>query len=306
MKHSMPSRENGFSVKLVFFCMKLNIRKWVSTPRIPVLCAAILAFGYGTTGGVEQVANRMGMRVSPWLLPHFFANPLMMCLFGFFTLFFYCNAPFFDRHSSFVMIRTGRNNWIWAQILYIIVSSVLYTLVWFLASLLPVLPRLSLTADWGDLLYRIADGTANQVADQYGISLTYYVSDGVCRTFTGPQATLLSLLLLWLVTLFIGMLVFCFNLISGYNLGVIATGVVSFMALFVSSPLVLMFLGEKPYYISPVSWCSLYSLDFAGTGRMPGVGFAIIVLIFLSVCFICVSVQWFRRMDVSLEESGLN
>lgn len=302
MNCSMLRQESGFCIEKLFLCMKLNIRKWRSTPRVPVLAAAIVAFGFWTTGGVSQVAEQMGLRVSPWLLPHIFANPLMMSLFGFFTLFFYSDAPFVDSHTPFVVVRAGRKNWIAGQLLYLFVSSVLYTLFWYGATLVPVLPRLTVSPDWGEMIGMLADGSAYTVAAENGITLGYYVNAELCDILTGLQATGLALLLMWLVSLFLATLMFCLNLIARHNAGVVAAGIFSYLPVFAASYFVLMIWGGRLYYISPVSWCSLYSLDISGRGTVPGIGYAVAVLLFLSISMMVLSAKWYCSADFSVEE----
>lgn len=111
---------------------------------------------------------------SPWMFPHLFSNPLMISLFGFFTLFFYCDAPFLDDMSTFSLVRMGKRDWINGQLLYIVVSALLYTGYWFLCSVIWLLPKLCLTADWGDLITGIADGSVVSLAAEREIVMTFY------------------------------------------------------------------------------------------------------------------------------------
>ena len=65
-----------------------------------------------TWEGVTRYSLQVGVPVTPWGLAFSYSNTAMTVLCGCLLLLFYCNAPFADGHTPFVVIRTGRRNWI--------------------------------------------------------------------------------------------------------------------------------------------------------------------------------------------------
>ena len=299
MKCSTPSMENGYNIKVILLCLRMSFRKWFLSLRIPMLFLLIISFGYWTSGDVSSVAKIMGERVAPWLLPHYFANPLMMTLFGFLVTFLFNDAPFYDNHTAFVLIRSGRKNWIVAQILYVIVAAFLNAVCWFLASILPVLGRVQFTSDWGKVLLSIASGQGQAIAAQHGVVLNFYVDANVCKVYSGLETTLLAFLLLWLVGAFLGFLIFAFNFFLKNNWGVIVSGFLSFLPVF--SSFLLIYggeLGSKIFYVSPVGWCSLYSISLDGKMGYPSLPYVFSVLVIGSLIMAFVLGRQFRKKDV--------
>ena len=294
------SMENGYNIKVLSLCLRMSFRKWFLSPRIPVFFLFILSFGFWTSGGVASLAAAMGEGVSPWLLPHYFANPLMMSLFGFLVTFLFNDAPFYDSHTGFVLIRSGRKNWILAQILYVIIASFLNALCWLLASLLPLIGKLQLTGDWGKVILSLANGQADAVAAEQNIVLAIFPDIRICTQHGGLQATLLSFLLLWFVAAFLGFVIFCLNYFLGNNWGVIFSGLLSFLAFFSTSYFVYFFFGAKLLYFSPVNWCSLYSLFCSGNEGAPSLFFVFLILSVGSGMMIKLLLSQFGKRDILL------
>ena len=300
MKEAAPSMKNGYNMKVIRLCLRTCFQKWFMSPRIPVLFLFVLSFGFWTRGGVASIAKIMDEPVSPWLLPHYFANPLMMSLFGFLVTFLFNDAPFYDHHTAFVLIRSGRKNWIVAKVLYVVIAAFLNALCWLVASLLPVLGRLQFTSDWGKVMISLANGQGASIAAEHDIPLAFFVSNQICDQYSGPEAMLLSFLLLWFVGVFLGFLIFCFNAWLGNNWGVIASGILSFLALFSTTYFIYWFFGNKLLYFSPVNWCSLYSL---ATGENISAPSLFHVFLVLSLC-ICGMIELigkrFQKHDILL------
>lgn len=279
-------------MKNIFVCVRINLKKWRKNPRIYVLLSVMLVFGYWTLGEAITLSRESGLAATPWILPHFFAFPVMQTLFGMCAILLYCDAPFKDKHTAFVCIRTGKRNWILGQILYIAISSVIYTVCWFFISVLLFVPNIEWTTDWGTLFWSIADGGMR--------SDSLYIEGSLNRMYTGMEATVITLLLMWLVSMFLGNLILLGNLLKGKIIGLAVAGFYSFLAVFVSSYMMLMFAGSGGYYFSPVNWCCLYSLDITHTAQVPSVGYAISMLITLIVLMAGATVWIFCKKDMDL------
>ena len=114
-------------MKAVRICMQ-NIRKWGGNRRILMCIAMTTLLVYSYTKDLSVLCNYMGQKMNPWIFPFLFAFRYMRIVFMIPVVFIFCDAPFVDTNQTYVMLRTKRNIWSMGQILYIIVSSFLYTL----------------------------------------------------------------------------------------------------------------------------------------------------------------------------------
>lgn len=282
------------NVRLVLFSALVNVKKWPVNPRIYTLIALVIAFLAYHTAGLTEFAKEQGLSLTPWILPHLM-NPPVLQVFACLTILMFSDAPFVDRHMPFIVVRSGRKNWIFGQLVYIFVASFIYTLFIFLVSILVLVPQVKFSMDWG-VVYK-------SLAMDYSLAprATVFFSEELMNIFSPISATLISLGLIWLGAVFIGVLIFCFNIVIGHMSGLIAAGFFIFMSIFsiVHGRIVL---GEWIIYISPISWMSISFIDWNGTGDflLPSVqyvlGFFIVTIIVMSVA----AIKVFCKKDVQI------
>jgi len=95
------------NIKNALLCSIVNYKKWTVNPKIHTLFALIPAFNIWHFSEVYKYAKLVGKNVSPWIFPHLFTLPVMMPVYGCFAMLLFGDAPFIDRHTPFLMIRTG-------------------------------------------------------------------------------------------------------------------------------------------------------------------------------------------------------
>src|SRR5699024_8544904 len=121
------------------------------------------------------------------------------------------------------------------------------------------IPYIDFTTDWGRVIRTLAVNPSS--ASNKGIQVTTPVQNSIVSSFSAIEATLISLVLFFLVTLFIWIVIFSLNLILGKMSGVIVVGVlvfISYFSIFVGQ----LTVGLKIYYFSPLSWMSLQYIDW--------------------------------------------
>lgn len=288
------------NLKKKLLCAGVNFRKWLITPRIYVILAIIIIFEYYTFSGVSQIAAYYGVDASPWVFPFFLGNPTMFIIIGSLTTLFYCNAPFADRHMPYLVIRTGRRNWIIGQLLYIYSSSFVYTGCFLLLSVAMLFPRLQFSTDWGPLLHTISRSPI-EVMQQAGATIGFMPYEELLERLTPIQATALAFALFWLVTAFIGVLICCFNIVVRKMSGIVAAGVFTCIAYF-SAFLGTISIGKWLYYLSPISWSSISFLDWYNTGEIPSPAYAVICLLIAIILLSVISVVVFCKKDLEIQE----
>ena len=100
------------NMRTVLTCAHVNFKKWAVEPKIYVVFLVSALMMVWTWEGVTRYSLQVGVPVTPWGLAFSYSNTAMTVLCGCLLLLFYCNAPFADGHTPFVVIRTGRRNWI--------------------------------------------------------------------------------------------------------------------------------------------------------------------------------------------------
>lgn len=68
----------------------------------------------------------------------------------------FCNAPFTDRNTLFIISRSGKQKWLSGQLLYIVLSAAAYYGFILLCTVMLSLPYAEFTANWGKLISTLA------------------------------------------------------------------------------------------------------------------------------------------------------
>jgi|SRR5690625_296202 len=283
------------NLMIVFISALINFKKWIVNPRIYTLVALIIAFLAYHTTGLTQFAGENGMKLTPWIFPHLMTPPVMQ-VFACFTILLFSDAPFTDRHMPFMVVRSGRQNWILGQLAYIVLASLIYTLFIFIVSVLVLIPHVSFSFDWGVVINSL--GANSRLAPE----ATVFFDERLISIFSPVVATLISLVLFWMVSTFIGVLIFCFNIVIGHMSGLVATGFLIFMSFFsiIHGRLVL---GDWISYVSPISWMSMsfYNWGHAEPFQSPSMMYALFFLIGTILLMGFISVKVFCKKDLSIQ-----
>ena len=243
-------------------CALVNFRKWAVTPQIWITLAAAAIMMNWNLSGVLEYSRASGIRVTPWVLPHFFSMPIMMTVFSAITVILFAHAPFRDEFTQFLEIRMGKGLWIRAQVLYILEAAAVYTFFYVIVIFLICLPRIYFTAEWGTLLTQLA--VNREDAASYGIELEGIAfSPHIINAYAAPEAMGLTCLMIWMVSSFLGFLIFGCNILIGHGAGIMAAGFFSFLSYFCNYAGWMTF-GSRIFYFSPVNWIYLNYLDGAG------------------------------------------
>lgn len=286
-------------VKNALLCTVVNFRKWIVNVKIYCIFILLFVFVAWHFSDIYEYAGVVGYNVSPWMFPHLLITPVVIPIFGFFAVLFFSDAPFMDRHMPFIVIRTGRFSWVLGQLFYIIFASFFYTIIIYMVTVLAFIPHIEFTGGWGKVITTLARNPGS--AYDKGIILTSLIDGDIVTFFTARKATLISLVLFFLVTLFIGIVIFSLNLIVGRMCGIITAGTlvfISYFCIFVGR----LTIGLKVYYFSPVSWSSLQYIDWYGSGESPSLQYAITFLVGISLLLSILSAIFFNRKDIDTAE----
>lgn len=271
-----------------------NIRKWGSNARVKMCLVLAVMFVFSFTSGMGDVCHALGEKMNPWIFPFLFTYRYMKIILMMPLLFIFCDAPFIDGNQVYVMLRTNRRSWCVGQILYVIVSSFLYTMLLLISSVLFNLGNMQWGTTWGVVLGKSAmTSIVSSLGKSHG---TIRISSMVVRYYKPYQAMILSFLLMWLSFMFIGLIIYVLNVISKTQLaGTLTAGV---LILFTA----VADLRAKFVKYSPISWNSLNNVDVANVTAFPKIDFVLLTYICIIIILIIFCIIVGKRQEIIVRE----
>lgn len=260
----------------------LNFRKWIVSPRIYVVAALVLVFINMVISPVVDLAKSVNESVTPWLVPFIMSDNYMIIVIFVCAVILFCDAPFIDEQQPYIIIRSNRICWAAGQILYIIISGLIFSLFLFISICINLISVINFSFDWGKTIGTLAQTDAGIQFDSY-ISFDY----SIMVNFNAIQATVLVLFLVWTISVLLGLLIFFINT----HLSNIIGPIVAFAFVLVQYLLPIIRV-DILYYFSPVSWVNLKNIDFKGISFYPSFEFVIntlFILIFVLIVSIVIS-----------------
>lgn len=227
-----------------FQCAAMHIRKWVSMPRIWLTAILVPIFLYELKGiGAYCVANHTA--ISPWVYPFVIYNSYFIFVLYANFIFLTADAPFMEDWQLFFLVRCGKKRWYFGQVLYLIVTSILYFLFILGVIWIYLIPYMEFQWDWGAILTTLSREPVRGVAK---------VNPYILQSFTAVSATVCSLLLNILMGFFLGLLTFDLNLFFGRGAGNVAAIFLVIQEFFID-----FYLPEASAarYFTPLLWVRL-------------------------------------------------
>ena len=279
-----------------------------------MLPIALASLFWNMTG----VMRELGERVGPFeLLPCFlYIDTNQLIYFGI-LIFLVAVLPQWEGSLNQIP-RLGKRKWILTQYIYVLLTSVIYYLIWTLGFIFAFLPRINWGNGWSSMVERAADPVHGV---QFTIDMKFNVSMNFSKTLMSVgspgKVWLLTFLLHVLAGLFVGMLMVTLNICFRRGTGtVIAYFIVGVSTFFGWLPTFLdnkwfhfdgykqlkNFLMRMEFYASPLYQCDLLNmaiLDARPVGERVAIGVTyFLLLIALIVVFGLRSV---RRIDLCQE-----
>lgn len=256
-------------IKFTFAIAVQNFRKWLTDYRIWVIAAILLILVHENVKNLTDFSKTAGVASSIWIFPFLYSQYHQKLIFTMPLILIFCNAPFTDSNSIFVIKRSGKFLNALGQITYVVIAAFIYYLFIFLTSFIFSMPHGEFSNEWGKILNIIAYTTAASNAgyhflDASGFVMTY---------FTPIMACWFTFLMSWLSGILIGLIIYVFNLISQTRyMGCIAGGIVIIYSSFAAT-----FGTKKSLYFSPVSWNTLNNIDVGKLTNNPSFAYCMSV-----------------------------
>lgn len=221
-----------------------------SNQRIMMIFILIAIFVFSNLQGVLDFSIDVGVSVTPWAFSHITSDYICQLVIMAGAVALFCDAPFKNDLTKYVLPRAGYTPWIVGHCMYIVALSLLYVCVVLLFSILPLLPNIQFDDGWGKIWGTLA---RTIMGSQYGIPFT--VDDYVIGAYTPWQATLLSFLLSWSCCVWLGLVTYFFNTVSNSYVGTFVAAGFVLMDITVANEWLPWF-----YKISPVTLAQLQAL----------------------------------------------
>lgn len=268
-----------YDIRKALYMCRINILKWFSNYKMYLLYLLIFMLIYGYDKPVAQFSILSKYNATPWIFPFLMSTNRFKYLIMFGIIFLFSDAPFIDEGQKYVILRSGKSNWLLGQVFYIMLSVFIYLFIINLISILLLLPNLFITNQWG----KVFNTLAQQSNYAQPLSITYKI----IQYYNPIEALLISFFLNWCIGTFLGLLIFNLNIYFNVYVGPIITiFVVLLDLLFNKSSLIT--LSSKYMYVSPITLGSLNIVDKTHFSSNPSLGNAIfyfIVLLTILVLF---------------------
>lgn len=197
-----------------------------------------------------------GVSTTPFFLPFFLSDYVIaMGLIKIYILLtliiIVCDVHNMNQEKYYYIIRTGRKNWLRGDIYYIGLTTILYTFIILLCSILFFIPRIEFKNSWGKIIGTLAYTDAGQKFAEL-----FIIPSKILESYDPIPAMLVTLLLMLLGLFFLSMLIYTLNMITKTKIaGICCAG-----ALVLLCPLINNIGYPMLFWFSPMSWMSIGSL----------------------------------------------
>lgn len=255
---------------------RINLLKHISSVNFWTPFILAIAAVYEFTHPLANMASHYSIPVNGFAVSFLFSsfNQTFIIFLGVFILF--SDLPFKDNQQMFMVSRSGKRAWIFSQVFYVAIVSLMYFAFIVVCFCAFTFPNIGFDVqNWGKIIRTIS---ATNAASMF--ELTFNVPKNILSDFSPLEAFLCSFGMAYVVAVVLGLLIFLLNLTVKHKVGIAVSGSLIFlyMVVHLSNNWIIS-------YFSPIDWCSILHIDKNGISIYPDLSFAIIVLL------VCVVVE---------------
>lgn len=260
---------------------RINLFKHISSVNFWTPFILAIAAVYEFTHSLANMASYYSIPVNGFAVSFLFSsfNQTFIVFLGVFILF--SDLPFTDNQQMFMVSRSGKRAWIFSQVFYVLIVSMMYFAFIVAFFCLFSFPNVSFDVkNWGKIIRTISATNAASVFE-----LAFGLPKSILSDFSPLEAFLCSFGIAYAVTVVLGLLVLLLNMTVKHKVGIAVSGslVFLYMVVHLSDSWILS-------YFSPVDWCSILRMDKKGVSVYPDLSFAITVL---SICIAVETIMLF-------------
>ncbi|MEY8427924.1 hypothetical protein AALA00_09470 [Lachnospiraceae bacterium 46-15] len=276
------------NIKQSFRVCAAGVKRSLANPRIYIALFLVFIFMQELIAPIRTLAETSGYNAAPWMFPFFVQSYYcqMILLLGIVLL--YCDAPFFCENTFSILIRTGRKNWYWGQVLYIISISILYFGAVLLMPMILLMPYIYLKNEWGTILGTLAQTNASQTLG------TMRMDYNLMLAFSPFEALGYSFVMSCMNGILVGLVIYTVNMFAKRVAGITAGAILAF------SPFLAINFSDAywGYYVFPPTWMNILRLDFREYSRYPSFIYGAVFFITAYIILIFVSYKTFEKKAI--------
>jgi len=159
----------------------------------------------------------------------------------------FSNAPFEDQSYLYLVSRAGRFSWGIGQIMYIMKLSAIYVFCLLVATIVPFIGHMQWVNEWGKIWGTLA---RTNTGAEYSIKL--FVSSNIMHDYSPVKALVISISLEFACVMFIGLVVYLGNRLTGKAVGTIIGAIITVLDVCIANDWM-----DWAYGFSPVSLTQL-------------------------------------------------
>ena len=209
------------SIKTAFLCAKNDFIKWAFNARMIILAVLAVFIYVCAVEPLNKNSAIMGKSLNalePYIAALNSGSLLLIIPLGFMAI--SSDFPKIDGGVMFSLIRTGRVNWFWGQLINLLMMSMDYLIFIFFVSVIPLI----FSGFWGN--------DWSEVALYFGMEFPEYSQNfgalllpkNLFNHLSILDATLQSTLFVFLYLILLGMIMMCFAILGKKALGLIICG----------------------------------------------------------------------------------
>lgn len=268
-----------------------NMRMLTENIRIPAMIVIVFLFIVQNLSSVLLFSKSVDFPVTPYgfvfLVNDFTCQFVMIA--GAVVIF--SNAPFENDGHPYMLFRAGRLPWALGQVIYIFKMSTLYISSLVAATIIPFIGNLAFRAEWGKIW-----GTLAKTDEGSGFGLIFSIPESIIREYAPVNVLLISILLEWACVVWLGLLIYLGNKMTGKSLGTIAGIFFTLLDICIANDWL-----DSAYHFSPVSLAQInrysgYALKYK-INLAYGVRFFVFgILVLIVLCLLANYIDKIKRL----------
>lgn len=247
--------------------------------RIPIILAMIALFVWENLRPVVTFSEMVGINITPYAFPHLTNDYVCQLIFMAGAVLLFCDAPFEGKEYQYMLPRAGRLAWGMGQSLYIITLSFFYIVFICLISIVPMLGRMDISAEWGKIW-----GTLAKTDAGLSVGLNIGVTEYMVSHFSPAQAMTVSFFMEWACVAWIGLLIYFLNKTTDQPVGTAAGAFFVMLDICIANDWAVWAYKFSPITLAQINAYSGYNLR-AGITFSYGIKFFCFGIVIL--CILC-------------------
>jgi len=233
------------------------------------VASLMLMFGalYVALSPMNNAADYYGLRINIGVISYVITGVFVCPVIFLSAIIIFSGLPVKNPPQHFVIARSGKVKWIFAQFLYVFVMSIIIVLLIIVFTCVICGGRISFSGTWGKLENAVASG---QIPYEFGINTA--IGKNSLIDYSPSQAFWWTIIGAGVTFMIFGWVSIVFNLFIYEFTGTVINAVVLLLQMAAG-----YFPSNFLFHISPIAWCSVDIVDKHGTSLAPDISYVLLL-----------------------------